>query len=74
MDSRLEEQKPYLVKAKVGGGVCVEVGNFGCDLFKGDHVAVEEGFVLGEHLAGQEVAFWWHRAVLLNGGFVSLRQ
>lgn len=52
----------------------MEVGNFGRDLFKGDNVAVEKGYALAEHLAGQEVAFWWHRVVLLNRGFASLRQ
>ena len=52
----------------------MEVGNFGRDLSKGDHVAVEKGFVLGERLAGQEMAFWWHRVALLDEGFASLRQ
>lgn len=50
------------------------MGNFGRDLVEGDHLAGEKGFVLGERLAGREVAFWWQRVVLLNEGFASLRQ
>lgn len=55
MASRFEEQKPYLVKSQSWGQW--KWGNFGRDLFKEDHVAVEKGFVLGERLAGCEVAF-----------------
>lgn len=57
-----------------GVGVCMEVGKPGHDLFKGDDVAVEKGFVLADRLAGQEVASWWHRVDLLKEGFASLRQ